>query len=140
MTRRRRTLFVAAGVALHPGSLAFLQRDEPTFVERCSGVAEVLVTLLVALVSGTYALLKIISIRRKNRIDRFYMDVIRIRDSVTPDGADAARRAAVEEIRKLQNHAYELLVQEKLAADESFRIFVELTNNAIDEINAAGER
>ena len=126
--------------ALHPGSLAYLQRDEPTFVERYSGVAEVLVTLLVALVSGTYALLKIVSIRRKNRIDRFYMDVIRIRDSVAPDGAEPTRRAAVEEIRKLQNHAYELLVHEKLAADESFRIFVELTNNAIDEINAAGER
>ena len=85
-------------------------------------------------------MLKIVSIRRKNRIDRFYMDVIRIRDSVAPDGAETARRAVVEEIRKLQNHAYELLVHEKLAADESFRIFVELTNTAIHEINAAGER
>lgn len=126
--------------ALHPGSLAFLQQNEPSFVERYSGVAEVLVTLVVALVSGVFALLKIFSIRRKNRIDRFYMDVIRIRDSVAADGADTARRAAVEEIRKLQNHAYELLVHEKLAADESFRIFVELTNNAIDEINAAARR
>ncbi len=122
--------------ALHPGALAFLQQDEPTFIERYSGVAEVVVTLVVALVSGTFALARIISIRRKNRIDRFYTEVIGIRDSVPAGAPPGEREAAIDRIRDLQNHAFELLVGEKLAADESFRIFIDLTNSAVADIEA----
>jgi len=121
--------------AMHPGAIAFLQRDEPTFVERYSGVAEVLVTVLAALVSGGYALLRIYRLRRKNRIDKFYMDVIKVRDSVGPGANGDEREAAVEKIRDLQNRAFDMLVHEKLAADESFRIFIELTNDSIATIN-----
>jgi len=122
--------------AMHPGAVAFLQQDEPTYVERYSGVAEVVVTLMVALVSGGFAVLKIYRIRRKNRIDRFYVDVIAIRDAVGGDAAKTEREQAITKIRQLQNQAFEMLVDERLAADESFRIFIELTNNAIDDIKS----
>ena len=123
--------------SLHPGSVDFLQRDEPTLAERYSGVAEVLVTVFAALVSGVFAIVRIYRIRRKNRIDRFYTEVIEVRDRAVADGNSAAREAALVRIRELQNSAYELLVNEKLAADESFRIFVELTNNAIADLRQA---
>jgi len=120
--------------SLHPGAIDFLQRDEPTFIERYSGVAEVLVTLIVAVFTGGFAMIRFYRIRRKNRIDRFYTDVIRVRDGALSGGN---RDAAVDEIRALQNEAFDMLVAEKLAADESFRIFIELTNNAIAEIERA---
>ncbi|MDJ0916998.1 MAG: TAXI family TRAP transporter solute-binding subunit [Woeseiaceae bacterium] len=120
--------------SIHPGAIDFLQRNEPTFIERYSGVAEVLVTLLVAAISGGIAVVRIYHIRRKNRIDRFYVDVIEVRDSVGPDASRDERNAAVEKIRELQNHGFELLVDEKLSADESFRIFIELSNDSIEEI------
>ncbi len=122
--------------SMHPGAMSYLLQDEPTFIERYSGVAEVLVTLLIGLISGGWALVKIYRIRRKNRIDKFYVDVIATRDAVQADASDADRLAAIETIRGLQNRAFELLVDEKLAADESFRIFIELTNNSIDELSA----
>ncbi len=122
--------------SLHPGALDFLQRDEPTFIERYSGVAEVLVTLLVAAISGMFAVIKIYRIRRKNRIDRFYLEVIKIRDSVTPRSGEAERVAAIASIQNLKNRGFQLLVDEQLAADESFRIFIELTHDAIDDIRA----
>ena len=121
---------------IHPGTMSYLLQDEPTFIERYSGVAEVLVTLLIGLISGGWALVKLYRIQRKNRIDKFYVEVIATRDAVGADASDTDRLAAIEAIRQLQNHAFELLVDEKLAADESFRIFIELTNNSIDELSA----
>ena len=120
--------------SLHAGALAFLQRDEPTFVERYSGVAEVVVTLMVALVSGTFAIMRIFRIRRKNRLDEFLVEVIEIRKALQSDSSDDERAAATVKIRDLQDKAFELLVDEKLAADDSFRIFTELSNDTINRI------
>jgi len=119
---------------LHPGAVAFLQRDEPTFIERYSGVAEVLVTLMIGLISATFAAIKIHNVRRKNRIDEFYTKVIAIRDSIGPASSVAERNAAIANIRSLQDRGFELVVSENLAADETFRIFIDLTNDSISVI------
>jgi hypothetical protein len=121
---------------LHPGSQAFTQRDEPDVYERYSGVAEVLVTLVIGLVSGTYAVVQIYNRRRKNRIDEFYTRAIAIRGSITEDSSGSERAAAIEEVRNLQNSAFEMLVDEKVAADDSFRIFVTLSNDILTELGA----
>ena len=119
---------------LHPGAQAYSQRDAPSFYERYSGVAEVLVTLIIGLVSGGYAVVQIYNHRRKNRIDGFYTDVMAIRDSIDERSTADERAAAVERIRELQNTAFDMLIREKLAADESFRIFVTLSNDIIEQV------
>ncbi|MEM6512754.1 MAG: hypothetical protein AAF660_07060 [Pseudomonadota bacterium] len=81
--------------------------------------------------------MRVYRLRRKNRIDRFYTNVIRIRGSVSEASSPAERAAAIEEIRALQTTAFELLVDEKLAADDSFRIFLTLSNEVIEELGAA---
>ena len=118
--------------SLHPGALAYIKRDEPTFIERYSGVGEVVVTLMVAIVSASYALIKIYRVRRKNRLDKFLVQVIDIRNAITSRSSEDERNAAIAEIRALQDYGFEQLVDEKLAADESFRIFIELTNDTIE--------
>jgi TRAP-type uncharacterized transport system substrate-binding protein len=126
---------------LHAGTQDYLQRSEPTFVERYSGVAEVLVTLVIAAFSASFAGVRIYNRRRKNRIDSFYAAAINIRNSIDRLASDTARRAAINELRALQDEAFELLVAEKLAADESFRIFITLSNDIaeqIDGLQAAG--
>lgn len=122
---------------LHQGAQAFINRDEPEFFERYSGVAEVLVTLLIGLISGSYALVKIYNRRRKNRIDEFYAGVMAVRDSALENKNQAARDAAVADVRRLQNKAFAMLIDEKLAADESFRIFITLSNDVIAELGGA---
>ena len=119
---------------LHPGAQAFADRDVPTFLERYSGVAEVLVTLVIGLVSGSYAVIQIYNRRRKNRIDGFYKDVMAIRDSINEHSSVTEKEAAVERVRELQNEAFGMLMNEKLAADESFRIFVTLSNDIIAQL------
>lgn len=119
---------------LHSGTQAYLQRSEPTFVERYSGVAEVLVTLMIAFISATLAGVRIFNRRRKNRIDRFYAAAIEVRNSISDSMTEADRHIAADQLRCLQNEAFELLVNEKLAADESFRIFITLSNDVLEQL------
>ena len=119
---------------LHPGAQRYVERNEPTVYERYSGVAEVVVTIFFAFLSGGYAAVRIYNIRRKNRIDRFYSAAIELRKSVSDETPAAERRNAISRVRELQTEAFQLLVDEKLAADESFRIFVTLSNDIIDEL------
>ena len=122
---------------LHPGLLAYLNRDEPSIYERYSGVAEVAVTVIVALFSAIFAGVRIFHMRRKNRIDAFYTDVIAIRTALGDSSSMDERAEAAQKIKALQNTAFELLVDEKLSADESFRIFISLSNDALRELGAA---
>ncbi|MDX1403597.1 MAG: TAXI family TRAP transporter solute-binding subunit [Woeseiaceae bacterium] len=123
---------------LHPGLIAYLNRNEPSVYERYSGIAEVVVTVIVALFSAGFAGVRIFRMRRKNRIDTFYTDVIAIRHSVTESSSADERLAAIRKIRELQDTAFDLLVDEKLSADESFRIFVSLSNDALRDLELAG--
>ena len=123
---------------LHAGTQDFLQREEPSIYERYSGVAEVLVTLLIGLVSATFASIRILQRRRKNRIDRFYSKAINIRDSITSDSSDGDRQTAIARVRELQNEAFDQLVHEKLSADESFRIFITLSHDVLRQLGDTG--
>jgi hypothetical protein len=127
-----------ASFKLHAGTLAYLNREAPTVYERYSGVAEVVVTLILALASATVAGVRIFNRYRKNRIDSFCIRAIELRDSLA-DGAGAAeRREIVAKLRDLQTEAFGLLADEKLAADESFQIFITLSNDAISQVCGAG--
>ena len=121
--------------AVHPGALAYIDRDAPSVYERYSGIAEVAVTLLIGLLSGGFALLRIYQIRRKNRIDVFYAEAIALRDTALGSTDLSVRQKAIADTRALQNRAFEMLVNEKLAADESFRIFITLSNDVIQDLS-----
>jgi len=119
---------------VHAGTQDYLQRSEPTVYERYSGVAEVVVTLIVAFGSTIFASVRIYNMRRKNRIDTFYTRTIALSRSAD-DSTDAAElQQIIEEVRTLQSTAFDLLVDEKLAADDSFRIFITLSNDVLRQL------
>jgi hypothetical protein len=124
--------------ALHSGTQAYLQRSAPTVYERYSGIAELTVTLIVTLGGALIAGVRILRMRRKNRIDRFYAAAIAIRTSARNSQDSADRRRAIANVRELQDEAFDLLAEEKLAADESFRIFITLSNDVLQQLGAAG--
>ena len=116
---------------LHAGAQNYLRRDEPTVYERYSGVAEVVVTLMIGIISASFAVYRILQVRRKNRIDEFYSAALVIRDRLSESATEAEKRKAVQDIRELQKTAFEQLVDEKLSADDSFRIFITLSNDIL---------
>ena len=119
---------------LHAGAQGYLERDEPDVYERYSGVAEVVVTLMIAAVSASFAGMRIYRVRRKNRIDEYYSEAIRLRDNARASEDAATIRRAVVELEALQDKAFRELVAERLAADESFRIFITLSNDILGQI------
>ena len=123
---------------LHAGTQAYLQRSAPTIYERYSGVAEVAVTLLVALFSALFAGVRIIRMRRKNRIDTFYSKARELRRSVTDSTSAEERQRVINDVRKLQSTAFDMLIDEKLGADESFGIFITLSNDVLRQLGATG--
>ncbi len=128
----------ALSFVMHPGALAYLNRDEPDLLERYSGVAEVLVTLMIGLISGIYAIWRIISIGQKNRIDAFCREAIERRDQYAAGEVDAA--TTIGALKELQDRAYDLMIRERLAADESFQIFITLANDIIADVSGAGRQ
>ena len=125
---------------VHPGTQAYLQRSEPDIYERYSGVAEVAVTLIIALMSAAFAGLRILKAMRKNRIDRFYVEIIDIRNSCKGSTDPIVLQQAIARVKELQDEAFDLLVDEKLAANESFRIYVTLTHDVVSQLEKNLER
>lgn len=119
---------------VHPGALDYTQRDAPSIYERYSGIAEVMVTILIGIISAGFAGMRIYHMRRKNLIDTFYSAVIVIKKSIDETTKTQQREDKASEIRALQLEAFDLLVNEKLAADESFRIFITLSNDVLRQL------
>lgn len=106
----------ALNFPLHPGTMNYLKRDEPTFFERYAEAFGVIFSILVVMVGGMTSLKKI----RKERIDKYYKRVMKCNDN--------------NELESLLNEAVEQLQNEKLIADESFTIFLNLVEKRRHEI------
>jgi len=89
---------------------------------------------LVGVISVGFAGMRIYRMRRKNLIDTFYSAVIVIKKTIDDSITAKQREEKAGEIRKLQLQAFDLLVDEKLAADETFRIFITLSNDTLRQL------
>jgi len=119
---------------LHAGTQDYLQRDAPSYMERYSGIAEVVATLVVGFGGALIAGVRILARRRKNRIDSFYSKARELRRSVSASSSAQEKQRVIDDVRKLQSEAFDMLIDEKLAADESFRIFITLSNDILQQL------
>jgi TRAP-type uncharacterized transport system substrate-binding protein len=118
---------------VHAGTLALRARNDPGFAERASSLFEMAVTILVALFTALFALVRFVRGLRKGRIDKFYAAALAIRAKL-PQERNVQRRAEyAAELRALRDEAFSLLINEKLAADDSFRILQALIYDVIRE-------
>lgn len=116
---------------LHSGARRYLERDEPSTLERYAETINLLAYLLFALLTGVFGLARLHSQRKKDRIDEFYSRIMAIRMRAMSE----PHEPLLFELHQLELEAFESLIAEKLAADESFRIFIELLTRAIAELN-----
>ena len=106
----------ALNFPLHEGTVDFLKRDEPSFFERYAEAFGVIFSILVVLAGAFTSLKKI----RKERIDKYYKRVMLCKSK--------------EELEALSNEAVNQLQSERLTADESFTIFLNLVEKRRHEI------
>jgi hypothetical protein len=95
------------------------------------------VTVLIALISAVFGAMRLYRMKRKNRIDTYYSEAISIRNLIKDSMGADERKALTKEMKSLQDKAFEELVDEKLAADESFRIFITLSNDVLRQLQLA---
>jgi hypothetical protein len=115
---------------LHRGARAYLERDNPGFIERYAETINMLVYLTFLLISAFLAFARWREQRKKDRIDTFYHRVLSICDEVPPRPAE--QRLA--ELHAIEREAFDSLISEKLSANESFRIFTDLLATARNDI------
>lgn len=105
----------ASYLPYHEGALQFHLREEPTFLVQYAEVISLLITLLVGIWSITNLYIRWRAGLKKERIDKYY-------ERLQLAGA-LESNARLTELRHIHRKAFDELMSEQLAADESFVIF-----------------
>jgi TRAP-type uncharacterized transport system substrate-binding protein len=124
---------------LHRGSRLYLERDEPGFLERYAETINMLVYVTFLLISAFLAIGRGRARMKKDRIDVFYERVMVIADQKH----EASCEQLLQQLDALEREAFNSLIKEKLAANESFRIFTDLmarTRAELKEQKQFGEK
>jgi TRAP-type uncharacterized transport system substrate-binding protein len=119
---------------LHAGGRDYLARDEPGLLERYAELAGVSFSVTIAVLSGLIAVTRWRERVKKNRIDGYYAKVLKVRAASLEYASDGAFAEAIEQVRTIEQEAFRELIDERVAADESFRIFIGLANDTIAEL------
>ena len=121
-------------IPLHEGARTFLDRDEPSFFERYAELGGVILSIVIAIFSGIVSLTKWQAQKKKDKIDEFYEDLMNIKNTIPKITEIPSAMAQVRRIHAAQNKAFEMLIAEKLVANDSFRIYMELSKETINEL------
>ena len=118
---------------LHEGAEKYYKRRDPSFLVVYAEVIALLLSGGIALVGVVSAVRKWAERRQKNRIDRYYTEINRVLKSLE-QGEEVDLDFAEQRLITLKHQAFDELVDEKLTADESFRIFQDLLEQCMREI------
>lgn len=112
---------------VHPAALNYFDRDKPGFLERYAELGGVIFSMTVVLMGLLVTLNKIISQRKKDRIDEYYLAVMDARKK--PNFQEG-----LDKLTQLEERALNQMVEEKLAADSSYIVFLQMLNQAREEL------
>lgn len=117
---------------LHEGTASYLNRNQPSFWERYAeviGLAGSVLIVLAGWISGRYRHWKQ---RRKDKIDEYYLRVMEISDKAHQGNLNKEElNFLLDELRQIRNHAFKLLVNEHVSADNAFVIFQMLLQSTV---------
>ena len=119
---------------VHEGALAYRARNEPGFYERLAGIFEAAVTAVAAIGTILFALVGYLRGLKKARIDELYAEALAIRAQSAEELSAEQRLECGTRLRALADRAFKLLMEDKLAANESFRILQALIRDVLQEI------
>jgi len=123
---------------LHAGARNYLARYEPSFIEKNAELLGVAISIVLAFASAIFSISRWKQIKKKNKIDIYYNRIIDLRKKIpmakSPDDLDQLEK----EVKGVQEETIGLVTSEKLLADESFSIFLNLSRFIMDEIQKRG--
>jgi hypothetical protein len=91
---------------LHPGALAYYERDKPSFIEQNSGSLGFIFTVLLAIGSGVWQLKDRLEQTRENRSDRYNQKLV----AIIKDIQQCPDSFKLEELRGMLYTEFEIIV------------------------------
>ena len=116
---------------LHEGTLRYLERDEPSFIEKHIDIIAFLSTILMAGFGVFMAFIRKLKAAKKDRIDEYYEQVLNIEKNMNSINTLAEINSSLQQLHLIKQDAFKALIEEKLLANESFNIFLGLTDTII---------
>lgn len=120
---------------LHQGTLQYIRRDEPGFLERNSGVIGIIFTIVSVLYAGFVGLVRLHRARQRDRIDRYYRSVIEVEQEAHSTESVENLIALKERLFSLKKRAFKQMADQKLEPDDSFRIFITQIQDSLRVLN-----
>jgi len=119
---------------IHEGAKDYFERNEPTFLEKYIDVIGFAFTIILTFFGGIKSFLVWNKLRKKNRIDEYYKIVLATLDNLNNINDIDILEIEMKNLIELRKKAFSELINEKLTANESFRIFTELLDNTLQDI------
>ncbi len=119
---------------LHEGARKYLARYEPSFMEKHAELLGVVISILLAIASAVYSITRWQRMKKKNKIDLYYIKLFTLRNKIPLTKNKQEIEELDRDLKTIQEETFGLVISEKLLADESFSIFLNLSRFIIDEI------
>ena len=114
----------------HDGTIDYLERDKPSFIERYSEFMGFILSAFIVLF-GLFASFKAnVNQRKKDRIDLYYQQLLDLKDRMDEISAEDLG----DNLRRMQKIVFDLLIKEKLSANNEFVIFMMLWDELHHEL------
>ena len=120
---------------LHSGVKMYLDRAKPSFLVRYAEVIALMLSIAAVLFGALSSLNQWQRRRKKDRIDVYYQYVIDIDKKITEATNKETLIKLESELLAIRDKAFDLLIREKLIADESFNIFLRVLEHALKRIH-----
>ena len=107
--------------------------DSRFILERYAELIGLGLTIAIMLGSALVALYKYQKTRKKDRIDEYYNQILELRHKLREVGTEEHRRGIENQVKNIQEEVFLLLVDERVNANESLTIFLNLSNQVLSE-------
>lgn len=121
---------------LHSGARAYYEREKPFFLVTYAEPMGFILSLLIAVVGMLAGLKQWISMKKKNRIDRYYVDLDKLLNRLNSESVERDELMEIErKLSAMRHKAVNELINEKLMANESFLIFQQLLSDCQRQVH-----
>ncbi len=121
---------------LHEGARRYMSRNEPGFLERYAEVIALTLTVLLMTATSLVGIRNWSKRRRKNRLDEYLARTMEIRTRAHAGTDDL--KTMRDELLAVESEVIDLLVNEKIDADEELTTLFTLCENVLRELGEGG--
>lgn len=114
----------------HQGTIDYLNRDKPSFVERYAEVMGFILSSFILLFGLIASLRATIQQRKKDRMDEYYRALLDLKENRSSIDIKELR----DKLTEMQKVVFDLLIREKLSANNEFVIFMMLWDELHHEL------